>query len=568
MKQLTSSFVFFLLVGVFFLFVTPTVYGYGTYDTGYTVPNGSTYYKIWLQDGTCRLITNTTGTAVFIPTKTMAEWNAFNGSSKPAGLGLTNTCCSTNADCGGGDYWGPVDACNWTMRRGQYHSRGCNTTTGCYDNMSYQDYGDCGTDYAGGEYECSGTMRRRANHSRGCTNGSCYDYINGYSDYEQCYSDYAGENRCNGSMSQRAWRLRGCSGTSPSGACYNNISYWYDETQCNTDYWGTGGSDYRCNGTMRQQAYHSRGCEGAGSCYDRVTGWGDNTQCNGDYWGEYRCNGTMRQRAYRSRGCEGAGSCYDRIAYWADDTQCNGDYWNEYRCNGTMSQRAYYYRGCTGAGTCYNYFGYWADWTQCGSDYWGGAGEVRCNGNTHQEQYHSRGCTGAGSCYHNLSWAGDQVCSLPNGCQTGGGCVNNWCQGVSNTYVTGQRNCGAGYHCNSGYWCQANCWGSSNPATNGDCDGNCRFTNYGSGYCWYLNTGCSSIVVQNTAVYCSPSTGNSCTCAAGSGNCYAGGTSTTGGAFYQTRSYRSGATCTGGCTNYANGVNYVGGWWATCSWKY
>jgi hypothetical protein len=62
------------------------VYALNTWDTGYQVTNNQTK-DITLQDLSCRRITNN-NTNRFIPTKTMAEWNAFNAVAGGQGVSV------------------------------------------------------------------------------------------------------------------------------------------------------------------------------------------------------------------------------------------------------------------------------------------------------------------------------------------------------------------------------------------------------------------------------------------------------------------------------------------------
>jgi len=56
----------------------------GSSDTGWRVNNGAVR-DITIYDGTCKKITNNSGKDLFIPTKTSAEWNAFE-TNHPAGI--------------------------------------------------------------------------------------------------------------------------------------------------------------------------------------------------------------------------------------------------------------------------------------------------------------------------------------------------------------------------------------------------------------------------------------------------------------------------------------------------
>jgi len=301
-------------------------------------------------------------------------------------------CCGTAENCVGYDASAPY---YWHR---SYELWKCDYADN--QNSIYHFYEDCGEPYWSNDYQCSGTMRQRKYVSRGCSGGSCYSNEIWYN-WEQCGSDYWGDSyTCSGSMVQRLYYSRGCSG----GSCYSNPS-WQNWQECGGDYWT---NEYRCSGTMRQRKYVSRGCSG-GSCYSNEI-WYNWEQCGSDYWtNNYQCSGTIVQRQIQYQGCA-SGSCYSFPA-WINQTECGGDYWtNDYRCSGTMRQRKYVSRGCSG-GSCYSNE-IWYNWQDCGSDYWGS--NYSCSGNWRTREYISRGCSGS-SCYSNTYYYNWENCDAYDG---------------------------------------------------------------------------------------------------------------------------------------------------------
>jgi len=73
------------------------VFALGTYNTGYRVNSGAGPQTITIDaGGTQKTITNTSGRDIFIPTRTSAEWTAFESNAP------TNV---TVEDVGGGQTW-------------------------------------------------------------------------------------------------------------------------------------------------------------------------------------------------------------------------------------------------------------------------------------------------------------------------------------------------------------------------------------------------------------------------------------------------------------------------------
>lgn len=93
MKIKFKKLIFLIFSGIF-LFVVLFVFGVAyvmalnTYDTGYRINTGAGPQNILIDSsGTCKKITNTSGKDIFVPTKTAAEWNAFNA-NKPANVAI------------------------------------------------------------------------------------------------------------------------------------------------------------------------------------------------------------------------------------------------------------------------------------------------------------------------------------------------------------------------------------------------------------------------------------------------------------------------------------------------
>lgn len=102
------------------------VYALNTWDTGYQVTNNQTK-DITLQDLSCRRITNN-NTNRFIPTKTMAEWNAFNAVA--GGQGVSVWSCAVNCswywsyDSQATTCWGTTTTYYYTYYITQYAENG------------------------------------------------------------------------------------------------------------------------------------------------------------------------------------------------------------------------------------------------------------------------------------------------------------------------------------------------------------------------------------------------------------------------------------------------------------
>jgi len=83
MKYLSKKCIIFLAV----VFGAPIlsigiIFALGTYNTGYKVDSGAGAQDVEIDSGgTCKRITNTSGNDYFIPTKTSAEWTAFEGNT-------------------------------------------------------------------------------------------------------------------------------------------------------------------------------------------------------------------------------------------------------------------------------------------------------------------------------------------------------------------------------------------------------------------------------------------------------------------------------------------------------
>lgn len=97
MKGKLKKFKFLIFLGIFLFVLSGAVYIFytmaviGTWDAGYRVNTGAGPQDITINvGGTCQRITNTSGKDYFIPTKTTAEWNAFNA-NLPSGV-ATSSC--------------------------------------------------------------------------------------------------------------------------------------------------------------------------------------------------------------------------------------------------------------------------------------------------------------------------------------------------------------------------------------------------------------------------------------------------------------------------------------------
>jgi len=93
MKQFYKKNKIFWIVIIFIIFSLISVgivYALNTWDTGYRVNDGKTESVYYSENNICRRVTNEHGQDIFIPTRTTAEWNAFD-SHRPSGV-ITGPC--------------------------------------------------------------------------------------------------------------------------------------------------------------------------------------------------------------------------------------------------------------------------------------------------------------------------------------------------------------------------------------------------------------------------------------------------------------------------------------------
>jgi hypothetical protein len=204
-------------------------------------------------------------------------------------------CKGTGLYCGA--YW--YDPCQNEVEECGYAPISCNCSGVGWQNP----------DFWGGCDDCRTNPLDWNNACEPC--GSAYAYCDGCN-----WDTNWGNHKCEGSPKTCSPGSSWCNGSTLINCAGDGCGQ--STTDCGTDYWT---NEYRCVGTMQQRKYVSRGCSGS-SCYSNEI-WSDWSDCGSDYWtNNYSCNGDWRTREYISKGCSGT-SCYGPTSSYPNWEDCN-----------------------------------------------------------------------------------------------------------------------------------------------------------------------------------------------------------------------------------------------------
>ncbi len=342
------------------------------------------------------------------------------------------------------DGWTSSYRCYGSYLQRLYLERVCGSTD-CVDDENWENYEYCGADSCGscGSNYCqdNDVYHSRTCHDRGCASKSCFD--NTYTEekkVQECGTgEWTDEYRCSGSMLQRKWINRGCSGSSCS-----ETEEWKDYQECGIGEWT---DEYRCSGNMLQRKWVDKGCSDS-SCYTTEE-WKNYQDCgidSCDSWSSNYCkdNDVYHEQTCYERGCA-SGACYENPSVYEDKVEeCGTGTWlNEYRCFADWRQRKWINRSCSGS-SCYT-AEEWKNYQDCKAFCFPSILSQGCQGGTYT-------CQG-GACGFPL-----QFCSPPLytssgvacGCNTEQGTIIKACNGLGiclNTEEKCHVDCGADLVC-------------------------------------------------------------------------------------------------------------------------
>ncbi len=194
------------MVSFVFLLLSSTVYALNTWSSGYKVNSGTTVDVRYGPSQLCRKVTNTSANSFFVPSKTVAEWNAFEA-NLPPGVSTADCCVPAwGAACGGSECinqgtW----SCNGLICLGETIKPNETDCTGICKSCSG---GSCVNSPDGADYQNECSPYTCSNEIRGWLGNSCSRFTSDQSDNGDC----DGSGSCNS-------LLDSCQGTAVTATC-------------------------------------------------------------------------------------------------------------------------------------------------------------------------------------------------------------------------------------------------------------------------------------------------------------------------------------------------------------
>ena len=246
--KIQKLFFLFLLLFFIFLFNSQKIFAINNWGEGYNIKGNQTL-DVCVSNLSCYRVTNSNSSySIFVPTKTISEWNTFI-SNKPSYISINSCSCASSANsCGQISY-------------GTYNCSGvCSATTPAnpsgYGSTCYSAYNDCGqrnTGTIGCSGACSATTPANPSY-----------YGQGCSASNACGTNY-GTYNCSGACSATTPILNYC------GRCSSIVGYYATWYVCSNNcedgsYLGL----VRTPNTGCCASNYGQGCQSAPNCGGRT----------------------------------------------------------------------------------------------------------------------------------------------------------------------------------------------------------------------------------------------------------------------------------------------------------